>query len=122
MKGESGKHQVEALLANFSHTIVHTVDPVTAEWAAKKLGKRRESFFGGSTAPTADVFDELFGNHGITGTFSEHYEPILQDGVFMNGLRMPCKANGFVADAIIIKAGEPFSTGENWLRKSFTKE
>jgi len=117
--GESGKHQTQALLANFSTTIFHACCSETAEFATKKIGKRLETFFGGSTNPPIDAFDELFGNKRFTGSFSEHYENILQDNVFQNGLRTGGKSNGYACDAIIIKSGEPFSTGENWLFKTF---
>jgi hypothetical protein len=117
-----GEHQANSLLSNFGHTIVHAVDPVSAEWAAKKLGRQRETFLGGSVQPDADVFDELFGTPRVTGSFSEHYEPILQDGVFMNGLRTGGPKNGNVCDAIVIRSGEPFSTGTNWLWHTFRQE
>ena len=122
LKGESGKHKTQSLLANFTHTILHAVDAETAEWAARKLGKRRESLFGGSSAPTGDVFDDLFGRNHFTGSFSEHYENVVQENVFMNGLRTGGKANGLACDAIVIKSGEPFSSGENWVRRTFLQE
>jgi hypothetical protein len=122
MAGDSGEHQTNALLSQFSHLIVHCVDPITAEWAAKKLGKRREGFFGGSQQPATDVFDELFGTQRMSGSYSEHYEPILQDGVFMNGLRTGGRANRYICDAIVIRSGETFANGESWLWKEFTQE
>src|SRR5262249_59261528 len=38
MKGDAGRHQADALLANFSHVIVHASDPMTAKWCTAKLG------------------------------------------------------------------------------------
>lgn len=122
MKGGDAEHKTHALLANFTHTIVHAVDPITAEWAAKKLGRQREGFFGGSIAPPGDVFDDLFGQTTVTGNFSEHYENVLQEKLFINGLRTGGPANGFVCDAIVIRSGEPFSSGENYLRTTFIQE
>ena len=122
LKGETGKQQTHALLANFTHTILHAVDTETAEWASRKLGKRRETLFGGSSAPTGDICDDLFGQSRLTGSFSEHYENIVQENVFMNGLRTGGKANGLACDAIVIKSGLPFSTGENWIHRTFLQE
>ena len=51
MKGEKGRHQADALLANFSHVIVHASDPVTAKWASSKLGRRKEILYSGSSSP-----------------------------------------------------------------------
>ena len=39
MKGEAGKHQADALLANFSHVIVHASDPVTAKWRPRRQAR-----------------------------------------------------------------------------------
>jgi hypothetical protein len=122
MSGDSGEHQTHSLLANFSHTIVHAVDAVTAEWASKKLGKQREAFISGSLQPATDVFDELFGTPRMTGSYSEQYEPVLQENVFMNGLRTGGRANRYICDAIIIRSGEPFANGANWLWKEFSQE
>lgn len=78
--------------------------------------------FGGSSAPTGDICDDLFGQSRLTGSFSEHYENIVQENVFMNGLRTGGKANGLACDAIVIKSGLPFSTGENWIHRTFLQE
>jgi hypothetical protein len=122
MSEGSGEHQTHSLLSNFGHVVVHAVDPVSAEWAVKKLGRQRETFLGGSVHPDTDAYDELFGTPRVTGSYSEHYEPVLQDGVFMNGLRTGGPKNGFVCDAIVIRSGEPFSSGANWLRCAFRQE
>jgi hypothetical protein len=98
------------------------VDPITAEWAVKKLGKRRETLFGGSSTAPTDIFDELFGKSRFTGSFSEHYENVLQEGVLINGLRTGSKVNSYACDAIVIRSGIPFSTSENYLWKTFYQE
>lgn len=122
MPGEVGEHQTLSLLAGFSHTIVHATDPISAEWAAGKLGKQRETFFGGSLQPSGDFYDELFGPSRITGSYSDHYEPVLQERVFMNGLRTGGRANDFICDAIVIRSGEPFANGANWLWREFSQK
>ena len=119
MKGEAGKHQSDALLANFSHVIVHASDPVTAKWASSKLGRRKEMLFGGSSQPKEfNPFDEIFGSPRTSGSFSEHYEQVLQDQEFMVG-RTGGPDNNFIADAIILKSGEPFANGKNYLKRPF---
>jgi len=120
MKGDAGKHQADALLANFSHVIVHASDPVTAKWASSKLGKKKEILYGGSSSPPGDgtVWDDLYGNSRFNGSFSEHYEQVLQDDAFMVG-RTGGPANGYLADAVVLKSGEPFASGKNYLKTTF---
>ena len=55
------------------------------------------------------------GNTKFTGTFSQHYQLILQSNVFMHNLRT---GRDGVADAIIIRP-ERFSTGQNFLCVAF---
>jgi hypothetical protein len=120
MPGDAGKHQADALLANFSHVIIHASDPVTAKWASSKLGKKKEILYGGSSSPPGDgtVWDDLYGNSRFNGSFSEHYEQVLQDQEFMVG-RTGGPANGYLADAVVLKSGEPFSSGKNYLKTTF---
>ena len=121
MKGEAGKHQADALLANFSHVIVHASDPVTARWASDKLGKRREFLFGGSSQDGADVWDELMGKSRRSSSFSEQYQDVLQTNEFMVG-RTGGPANGYLTDAIVLKSGESFSDGRNYQRVTFSQK
>jgi hypothetical protein len=121
MKGDAGKHQADALLANFSHVIVHASDPVTAKWASAKLGRRKEMLFGGSSQPGGDVWDELMGKSRRSSSFSEHYEQVLQDQEFMVG-RTGGPANGYMVDSIVIKSGESFSDGRSFQRVTFNQK
>lgn len=122
VSGPSGKHQVEALLSNFQHKIFTTLaDDETAEWASKLVGRRRETFFSASMAPKKDVYDELFGAGNLTSSYSEHYENILQNTVFLGGLRCGGKNNNYLVDAVVIRNGEPFSNGENFLFTTFSQ-
>lgn len=122
MKGEAGKHQADALIANFATVIAHACDPVSAQWLVSKLGRRKEILYSGSSAPPPDatVWDQLFGHSHASCSFSEHYEQVLQDQEFMVG-RTGGPANGFLADAIIVKSGEPFSDGRNYLYAVFSQ-
>ena len=122
MKGENGRHQADALLANFTHVIVHASDPVTAKWASSKLGRQKQTLYGGGSSPAADggSWDAMWGRPQCNVHFSEHYEQVLQDQEFMVG-RTGGPSNGFMADAIVIKSGESFSNGMNHLRVAFSQ-
>jgi hypothetical protein len=121
-KGEDGKQQAHALLANFGHHVLHVLGDIeSAEWASGMLGMRLETFFGGSLAPAPDFFDEMFGQGHFTGNFSTQYVPALHTNAFMHGLRTGGKRNGFLADAIVIKPGEPFASGLNWMKVAFSQ-
>jgi hypothetical protein len=94
-------------------------DPKTAEYASSLVGKSLQTFIGGSMAPAESLYDELMGHSKFTGTFSEHYENVLQPNAFMSGLRTGGAENGYMVDAIVIRSGETFSNGANWLRVAF---
>jgi hypothetical protein len=123
MKGEVSKHQADALLANFSHVIVHTCDPVTAKWASAKLGKKKEMLYGGSSSPRhdADLWDLIRGRQDVTSSFNEQYQPVLQEEKFMIG-RTGGPANNFEADATLLRSGEPFANGKSYLRMTFSQK
>lgn len=122
LKGETGRHQADALLTNFHHKVFHALgDEQTAAWASGLIGKSLQTFVGGSTAPQESMFDELMGQSKYTGSFNQHYEKVLQDNVFMNGLRTGGKANGLLCDCIVIRSGEPFASGQNWIQVTFSQ-
>jgi hypothetical protein len=120
--GDAGKAQTEALLANFTKVFHALGDYQTAEWAANLIGKERTTFIGGSNAPAQSVYDQLFGESTFSGSFSEHYEFILQPNEFQNGLRMGGPANNYLADAIVVKSGTPFVNGRNFLHVVFSQK
>lgn len=122
MHGERGKHQADALLTNFHHKVFHALgDAQTAEWASGLIGKELRTFVGGSMAPSQGLYDELMGKSSYSGSFNQHFEKVLQDNVFMNGLRTGGHANGLVADCIVVRSGEPFSSGQNWIQVAFSQ-
>jgi hypothetical protein len=122
IKGEAGRHQADALLANFAHVLVHACDPATAKWAGAKLGRTKKMHYGGNMSRPHDctVWDEVFGNTHFNGSFSEHLEPALEDQEFMVG-RTGGPANQFLADAVLLRSGEPFANGNNFLRLVFSQ-
>lgn len=123
LKGQSGRSEADALLTNFGTKICHALGDIeTAQWVSGLIGKSLQQFYGGSMAPVEDPFDELMGQSRFTSNFSSHWEDVLHPNVFLNGLRTGGKANGLVADAIVIKSGEPFANGSNWLRVAFSQK
>jgi hypothetical protein len=120
LSGENGKSQANALLANFRYKLAHSLaDHETAEMFSNLLGKSLQTFVGGSSGQQRDMFDDFFGNSTYTGNFSEHYEQILHANVFMGGLRT---GRDGVSDAILIRSGEPFPNGTNYLKCTFTRK
>jgi hypothetical protein len=115
-----GKHQTEALLAAFSHVIVHACDPVTAEWGCSKIGKRLQIDIGGSVQPPKDALDALLGWNNHTSSFSEHVRSVVEAREMMTGLRCGGPPD-FTADAFVIRSGETFAHGDNWLKVSFSQ-
>jgi len=123
MKGEAGRHQADALLTNFAHKVFHALGDVqTAEWASGLIGKARETFVGTSMSPLEDLYAELLGRGKVSTNASEHYEPLLQPNVLMNGLRTGGIKNDLTCDAIVIRSGEPFAHGHNWLSVAFSQK
>jgi hypothetical protein len=61
----------------------------------------------------------MFGQRQFTGNFNESFEVELQPAVFMHKLRTGGPVNNFQCDAILIRSGEPFANGRNWLPVSF---
>jgi hypothetical protein len=123
LKGEAGRHQADALLSNFHHKLFHALGDVqTAEWAASLIGRSLQTFIGGSSQGEVDMFDTMFGRTNYSGNFSEHWEQIVQNNAFLSGLRTGGPANRFLADAILIRSGEPFSSGASYLPCTFSQK
>ena len=123
MGSHQAEHQANALLTNFLHKVFHVVgDAQTAQWASSLLGERREIMGGGSLSPAPEPFDILMGRARFSGSFSEQYRPVLQNNAFMRGMRTGGARHHMIVDGIVIRSGEPFSTGENWLWVSFGQE
>jgi TraM recognition site of TraD and TraG len=114
----AAEHAANALLTNFAHRIFCSLgDAKSAEWASGLLGQRLETMIGGSMAPEESMWDTLMGQTKFTGSFNQTYQPVLQPGVFMHGMRT---GSGGVADAIIVRP-ERFSNGQNFLQVAFKR-
>ena len=123
MPGKAGEHKVDSLLANFATTIFHACDPVTAKWGVSKVGRQKQFLFSTSGGgEETSVYDELWGKRRPRFSFSEHFENTLQEQQFQHGLRRGGPINDFLADAIVIKAGEPFTGGSNHMFATFSQK
>jgi hypothetical protein len=123
LSGERGKNQAETLLTNFATKVFHAVgDPKTAEWASKLVGSSLQTFIGGSMQSGTDDYDALTGKLQFSSNFNQKFEPILQPNIYMHGMRTGGPANRFMVDGIVVRNGEPFSNGENWLWCTFSQK
>ncbi len=123
LHGDRGKHEADVLLTNFGLKVFHALgDADTAKWASGLIGRSRQVFIGGSMTPQQDMYDELMKPTRYSGSFSESFEDTLQPDVFINGLRTGGTANGLLCDAIVIRSGEPFASGQNHLFTTFKQE
>lgn len=122
---DSGNNKAKSLtlLGNFATRIFHALGDVeTAHWASESLGQRLETHIGGSSQPSASILDEMMGRGQFTSNFSSQYEPVLQPAALMTGLtRMGGPAHDYLCDALVIRPGRPFSSGENYLHVVFSQ-
>ena len=122
-KDDRGKSQAEVLLGCFSTKVLHAIgDSGTAEWASNILGKEVKIHHSTNTSgDERSTGSEIMGQAGMSFGSSEHVEAVLEPKSFMHGLRTGGKNNGYMADAIIIRTGEPFSDGNSWMFRAFTQ-
>jgi hypothetical protein len=95
----TGTDQVQAT-ANFGYASQSTASKLLRPYTSGSSSQQ----------PDAMVWDLMHGNTNSTSSFSEHYEQVLQDHEFMVG-RTGGPDNGFLADAVVLKSGEPFRDG-----------
>lgn len=119
--GGTGEHESSLLLANFHHRLFHALGSTEdAEFASDLVGQRHRMLLGGSMGPAQSLGEELFGGHSrLTSNFSTQLEAVIQPRAFLNGLRCGGPENSFLTDVIIVRTGEPFANGENFLRATF---
>jgi hypothetical protein len=117
MRGENAEAQVNALMNNFSHKIVHALaDPADARWAADLAGEVIDIEIGGSERQPDGVLEEMSERGSWSGSFHEKQRQRLLASDFMHGFRCGGPRNDNLCDAILIRSGEMFSTGECYLR------
>ena len=118
--GDSGREAVKVLTGNFGHHVACALGSFEdAEELSNLIGRRPKVRFGGSLAPTTSIADVLFGDDGFTASFSETLEPILEPRVFLSGLRTGGRRNSNCVDAVVVRTGDCFASGENHLFTTF---
>ncbi len=119
--GGASEHEANALLSSFHHRFFHALGSTEdAEFASELVGQRHRMLLGGSLGPAQSLGEELFGGRSRhTSNFSTQLEAVIQPRAFLNGLRCGGPANDFLTDVIIVRTGEPFANGENFLRATF---
>lgn len=118
---EKGQTESASLFANLSSKFFHAqADPVTNEWAAKLIGRRRQVMANGSSSsPAADRWSAMLGfvpGHGNASTsagFSETYEFDVQPHEFSK-LRTGGERNGWRVDGILFQNGKTFDNRRTW--------
>lgn len=123
LSGEKGRHQADSLLTNFHTKILHALGDIeTANWASNLVGKSLQTFTGGTTTPPDSPLDELMGRQRYSGNYSNHFESTLQANAFMHGLRTGGESSGFMCDCYVVRSGQPFTSGQNYLAASFSQK
>lgn len=121
--GENGKQYIDALQASLTTKVFHALgDLETANWASGLVGRSLTTFTGGSSSPSEGPYQSLMGRSNYSSNFSEAYESTLQTNDFMHGLRTGGPRNGFICDCYVIRSGQPFASGNNWLAASFSQK
>lgn len=120
---QAGEHGTDALLTNFYHKVFHAIgDDKTAAYASSLIGKRLKTRVNVSSSSGDDnAYDALYGQPKVSASTTQSIENILENREFMQGLRTGGAANGYVVDGIVVRSGEPFSTGENYVKASFSQ-
>ena len=117
MRGDNAEAQVNSLMNNFSHKIIHAIgDPADARWCSELVGEADQFEIGGGEGPPRGVLDVMGWRDNWAGNFHQRPRPIMLASEFMHGLRTGGPGNGNMCDAVLIRSGMPFSTGECFLR------
>lgn len=118
--GREAHSHTKALLTNFGTKIFMTLgDDESAQYAASLIG--RGILHLGSGDVRGNIFDQLE-RAGSGYHFSEHFEQLLQNGMFMHGLRTGGPENDYIAEGWVVRNGMPFSSGLNWMKVGFSQK
>ena len=121
---DQGENQANSLFANLN-TKIFTAngDPVTNEWAASLIGRKRQFFTNGTSSTLPDEGQSDFWSMGrrthTTAGVSEHMDFEVQPREFTT-LRRGGRANRGQIDSIVFQGGRLFhATGRTWLPVTF---
>ena len=122
LKGESGRHQADALLTNFSTRIFHAVgDAMTAKWASDMLGLELRAMPSTTSSPGENPFDDMFRASSCSATISYQFQPVIQPNLLMHGLRTGGICNNLMCDAVVIRSADKFRDGRSWKLVAFSQ-
>lgn len=116
---EAGKAATDSILGLAQTKILHqNADPVTNNWSAELIGRRRLRMRSASIAPPSQDSYSLFGVEAqVTASFSEAYEFAVQPSDFV-ALKKGGRPHGY-ADAIVFQGGRRWKlTGDSYRRVS----
>lgn len=124
---EKAKSEAASLFANMNTKVFHAnSDPITNEYAATLIGRRRQVFMNGNNSYSPDAYlDSWLGLRApsqASAGFSESYEFDVQPAAFAR-LRSGSAANGWNVDALLFKNGKVFrDTGRTWMKVTFRQK
>lgn len=123
MRCVNSEARARALLTNFGLKVVHAVgDDQDAAYFSGLCGSALQYTFSGHQQPEQKLFDSfMWGNRSSSG-FSEQMMPVIEPRFFMNGLRTGGLKNKMLADAILIRNGEPFGDSRNHKLVTFSQK
>ena len=79
MGGEAAEAQVDAMLNNFTHKIIHALGDFKApEWASQLCGSEMQFSVGGHQSQPESLLGELQGHSVWTGSLSESMRPVME--------------------------------------------
>lgn len=120
--GREAQSHTKALLANFGHKIFMALgDDESAQYAASLIGKGI-LHMGGSSIKRNDPNGGAFGSPQVDFSLSERIEQVLQNGAFLHGLKTGGPENGYIAEGFVIRNGNLFSNGFNFMRVAFSQK
>jgi hypothetical protein len=120
---EGGEHEADGFCTNFYTKIFTAVgDDKTAAYASSLIGKRLKAHVNTSMSPAKDAYEGLFGEQQFSSSTSQSIENVLENREFMQNLRTGGEENGCIVDAIVVRSGQPFSNGENYLKVAFSQK
>ncbi|MCE9592334.1 MAG: TraM recognition domain-containing protein [Planctomycetes bacterium] len=124
MGGEGSRAKADSLLGNLACKVFHAnADPVTNEWAASIIGKKRQFFMNANHGhQSEDWLDSAMGlshSRNVNAGVSEQMDYEVQPSAF-HRLRTGGPANDRLVDAIVFQNGRVFGqTGRSWLPVTF---
>jgi hypothetical protein len=123
MGGDAGAEtSAQSLCANFGHKVVCALsDDKSAEFGSNLIGRQKQFLYSGGQQPNVEMYDVLFDNQNqYSCNFAEHYELRVQHAELMHNLRTGGPPD-YIVDAVVIRSGQAFSNGSNYMFCEFSQ-